>query len=79
MVYVAEAGTLTFIVNVPLIEETGVVAATPPVYPEPVGVGQVYRVPAGTMVVPEVVGVTLNPTPEQVAAVMAWIDGLGWI
>jgi hypothetical protein len=62
---------------VPVIEATGENCAAPPLNPFPVGVVQVYKVPAGMIPVAVVEGSIENPTPEQVAVVSALILALG--
>ena len=67
----------TVIGKVPVIEATGENCAAPPVNPVPSGVVQVYKVPAGMIPVAVVEGSTVNPTPEQVAAVIGLMLAFG--
>ena len=64
-------------VRLPEITATGVDCAAPPVNPIPAGFVQVYKVPAGIIPVADVAGSTVNPTPEQVAAVIGLILAFG--
>ena len=43
-----------------------------------VGVLQVYNVPAGMMLLPMMVGVTLNKVPVQTVVLIFAIEGLGF-
>ena len=64
-------------VKVPDMVATGVNCAAPPANPEPRGVVQVYKVPAGMIPIADVAGSTVNPTPEQVAAVIGLMLAFG--
>jgi hypothetical protein len=64
-------------VKVPVMVATGVSCAAPPANPIPRGVDHVYKVPTGIIPVAVVAGSTVNPTPEQVAAVIGLIFAIG--
>lgn len=49
----------------------------PPVNPDPVGIDQLYDVPAGTIPSAPFTGTTENPLPLQTVAVMLFTWGLG--
>ncbi len=66
-------------VNKPLIVATATDCDNPPVNPVPVGVDQVYNVPAGTTPFVTSVGVTLNITPLQVVVLIGLIMPTGLI
>jgi hypothetical protein len=54
------------------------VALTPPVkLPVTVGALQAYVVPVGTISPPPLLGVTVNPLPLQILAVLFATDGVG--
>jgi hypothetical protein len=75
-VYVAVCGVFVGLVSVPAILACPV-ALTPPVkLPVTVGALQAYVVPVGTISVP-FVGVTVNPLPLQILAVLFATDGVG--
>ena len=63
--------------NVPVIVLTETVCDNPPVKPEPVGVDQLYNVPAGMIPFTPLVGVTLKLTPLQVMVVIVFTDAAG--
>ena len=64
------------LVRVPLIFAAPLPVA-PPVNPVPDGTAQLYVVPAGTVPLVPLTGVTINPTPLQTVVVMAVINGCG--
>ena len=62
----------------PIVAE--LVALAPPVNPPvTIGTDHVYNVPAGTMPLVPLVGVTLNATPLQLTVVIAVITAVGLI
>jgi len=50
----------------------------PPVNPVPDGADQLYVVPEGTIPLVPSTGVTVNPFPLHVVAVIAFTDGVGF-
>ena len=66
------------LVNVPLIL-VALVPVTPPVIPpNTLGADQLYKVPAGTIPLVLLVGVTVNVTPLHVTVVIAVITAVGF-
>ena len=66
-------------VNKPLIADTATDCDKPPVNPVPVGVDQVYRVPAGTTPLVTSVGVTVNSIPLHVVVLIGLMIPTGLI
>jgi hypothetical protein len=78
-IYVAVLAIFVVFVNVPVMLLTALDCDNPPVKPTPVGVVQVYKVPAGTIPLLPLVGLTVKPTPEHVVFVIADITAVGLI
>ena len=69
--YVAVTEELVLLVKVPEIEATPETCDTPPLKPVPVGTPHVYNVPAGTIPLVRLVGVTVKLTLSQVITEIA--------
>lgn len=78
-IYVAVTAELVILLSVPVTEVTSLACDTPPVKPVPVGVDQVYKVPAGTIPLVPFTGITVKLTPLQIVVVMALILATGLI
>ena len=78
-IYVAVTTLIVVFVNVPVMELTLDACDNPPVNPTPVGVVQVYVVPAGTMPFAPFTGLTVNNTPPQLVALIGVITAVGLI
>jgi hypothetical protein len=77
-VYVAVCGVFVGLVSVPVMLACPVALAPPVKLPVTVGVLQAYVVPDGTISPPALLGVTVNPVPLQVLAVLFATDGVGF-
>ena len=78
-IYVAVTTLIVVFVKVPVMELTPDACDNPPVNPTPVGVVQVYVVPAGTMPFVPFTGLTVNNTPPQLVALIGVITAVGLI
>ena len=78
-IYVAVTTLIVVFVKVPVIELTLDACDNPPVNPTPVGVVQVYVVPAGTMPFVPFTGLTVNNTPPQLVVLIGVITAVGLI
>jgi hypothetical protein len=77
-VYMAVCAVLVVLVRVPLMFEASL-PASPPVNPVPAGADQLYVVPAGTIPLVTLTGVTVNPASLHTVVIIAVIVGFGSI
>ena len=78
-IYVAVTTPIVVFVKVPVIEFTPDACDNPPVNPTPVGVVQVYVVPAGTIPFVPFTGLTVNNTPPHPVVLIGVITAVGLI